>query len=215
VFGTPREGPWFVSFIESAIDELDRRRLIDRNRVGVTGFSRTVFHGEYLLTHSSYPFGAAVMADGIDFGYVGCVYYMVPNFSSTCEAMNGGLPWGQSLENWVKTSPPLRLDKVRTPILLQSITGPLVEWEVYAGLQWLKKAVELVNFYPEGEHELVRPQQRYLSQQSVVDWYCFWLKGEEDPDAAKTGQYARWRELRKLVGQHGKTPASDVNAVSD
>jgi hypothetical protein len=28
------------------------------------------------------------------------------------------------------------------------------------------------------------------SHQGNVDWFCFWLKNEEDP--------ARWRELRKL-----------------
>jgi hypothetical protein len=31
-----------------------------------------------------------------------------------------------------------------------------------------------------------------------VDWFCFWLKGEEDPDPDKAEQYKRWRELRKL-----------------
>jgi hypothetical protein len=31
-----------------------------------------------------------------------------------------------------------------------------------------------------------------------VDWYCFWLKGEEDPDPAKAEQYKRWRELKTL-----------------
>jgi hypothetical protein len=31
-----------------------------------------------------------------------------------------------------------------------------------------------------------------------LDWFRFWLKGEEDPDPAKAEQYARWRELRKL-----------------
>jgi len=31
-----------------------------------------------------------------------------------------------------------------------------------------------------------------------VDWFCFWLKGEEDTDPAKVEQYVRWRELRKL-----------------
>jgi len=30
-----------------------------------------------------------------------------------------------------------------------------------------------------------------------VDWYCFWLKGEEDPDPAKSEQYRRWRKLRE------------------
>jgi len=67
----------------------------------------------------------------------------------------------------------------------------------------LKKPVELVNFYPEGAHVLVRPQQKFLSRQSAVDWYCFWLKDEEDSDPVKTEQYKRWRELRKLQ-QAGK-----------
>jgi hypothetical protein len=31
-----------------------------------------------------------------------------------------------------------------------------------------------------------------------VDWYCFWLKDEEDPDPAKAEQYKRWRELKTL-----------------
>jgi len=29
------------------------------------------------------------------------------------------------------------------------------------------------------------------SQQGNVDWFRFWLKGEEDPDPAKAEQYAR------------------------
>jgi hypothetical protein len=32
----------------------------------------------------------------------------------------------------------------------------------------------------------------------TVDWFCFWLKGFEDPDPARAEQYRRWRELRKL-----------------
>jgi len=35
-----------------------------------------------------------------------------------------------------------------------------------------------------------------VSQQGNVDWFCFWLKGEEDSNPAKDNQYARWRKLR-------------------
>jgi len=34
IYNTPQEGPLFTSFVEAAIDELDHRGLIDRNRVG-------------------------------------------------------------------------------------------------------------------------------------------------------------------------------------
>jgi len=57
--------------------------------------------------------------------------------------------------------------------------------------------VELV-VLPAGQHVLERPWDRLTSQQGNVDWFCFWLKGEEDPDPAKAEQYARWRRLRKL-----------------
>jgi len=210
IMDTPEESPRFMSYVESAIDQLDQRGLIDRTHIGLSGFSRTVYEGEYFLTHSGYPIGAAVMADGPDYGYPNCIYFFVPMLTSDCEKMNGGVPWGNSFSNWVKESPPMRLDKVHTPVLLQSIGGPLNEWEIYAGLRWLKKPVELLNFYPEGEHVLVRPQQVYLSEQSAVDWYCFWLKGEEDPDPAKAEQYKRWRSLRPPPSsQEDKSQSAD------
>lgn len=200
ILGTAREGPYFLALFESAIDELDSEGLIDRTHVGLTGFSRTVYHVLYTLTHSRYHFAAAVIADGADLGYINCIY--VSTFTSTCEKMNGGPPYGDTLSNWARESPTFRLDKVKAPLLLQAISAPIGEWEILAGLRWLKKPVEMLNFYPEGAHVLVRPRQRMLSQQTTVDWYCFWLKEEEDPDPAKAEQYRRWR---KLLGEEPKS----------
>lgn len=204
ILGSSREGPHYTELFESAIDELDHRGLIDRNRIGLTGFSRTVYHVLFALTHSRYHFAAAVAADGVNFGYVDCIYYLASN-SSMCEKMNGGNPpFGDGLAGWAKETPTFRLDKVEAPLLLQAISAPLPEWEIFAGLKWLKKPVELLNFYPEGEHILIRPQQRLLSQGSVVDWYCFWLKGEEDPDPAKAEQYSRWRKMKQERDQKSR-----------
>jgi hypothetical protein len=50
-----------------------------------------------------------------------------------------------------------------------------------------------------------------ISQGGTVDWFRFWLKGEEDPDPAKTEQYKRWRELRKLQQENStKSQASSA-----
>jgi hypothetical protein len=73
----------------------------------------------------------------------------------------------------------------------------LFEWEWFAGLTRLGRPVELI-YMPFADHILVRPREQMISQQGNVDWFCFWLKGEEDPYPAKAEQYARWRELRKL-----------------
>jgi len=210
---SPQEGPQAIASYEAAIDELDRRGLIDRHRVGITGFSRTAYHALYALTHSSYPFGAAIVSDGANFGYVNCVLFSVVGERgdlAPCEKINGGgPPYGDSLSGWGKAAPTFNLDKIEAPVLLQAILAPVGEWEIFAGLKWLKKPVELLNFYPSGEHVLVKPWQRMTSQQTAVDWYCFWLKGEEDPDPTKAEQYARWHELRKLQEQNqSKSPTN-------
>jgi hypothetical protein len=73
----------------------------------------------------------------------------------------------------------------------------LSDWHWFAGLTKLGKPVEMI-YMPEGTHILEKPWDRMISQQGNVDWFCFWLKGEEDPDPGKAEQYDRWRELRKL-----------------
>ena len=60
------------------------------------------------------------------------------------------------------------------------------------------------------EHVLTNPAERLASQGGSVDWFRFWLQDYEDPDAAKTEQYKRWRGLRELQSDNekraGKTP---------
>ena len=58
---------------------------------------------------------------------------------------------------------------------------------------------------PDAAHRLVKPLERITAQQGNVDWFCFWLKGEEDHDPAKAEQYTRWRELRKLQEKNEAT----------
>jgi hypothetical protein len=35
-----------------------------------------------------------------------------------------------------------------------------------------------------------------------MDWFVFWLKGEEDPDPTKAEQCKRWHELRQLQDEN-------------
>jgi dipeptidyl aminopeptidase/acylaminoacyl peptidase len=208
ILSTPKEGPHEVAAYEAVIDELDGKGLIDRNRIGLTGFSRTVYHVLYTLTHSNYHFAAAIVSDGVTFGYGDCLFLSGigdRDALAQCEKVNGGSPpYGDSLSGWAKAAPTFNLDKIEAPVLLQAITSPIGEWEIFAGLKWLNKPVELLNFYPSGEHVLAKPWQRLLSQQTTVDWYCFWLKGEEDPDPAKAEQYGRWRAMRLTEKPTGK-----------
>jgi dipeptidyl aminopeptidase/acylaminoacyl peptidase len=196
--GTPKEAEREVARFETAIDYLDRRGLVDRNRVGLLGFSRTCLHVKYALTHSSYNFAAASVTDGIDGGYF---QYLLTSssatFNSIYEGINGGTPWEGGLEAWFRRSSGFNVEKVRTPLRIMAENPEVAwfEWEWHAALVRMGKPVEMV-MTKDGEHILQKPWERMVSQQGNVDWFAFWLKGEEDPDPLKRDQYKRWRRLR-------------------
>ncbi len=201
---TPREAPHAMEEIEGAIDHLDSLGLINRSAVGLIGFSRTCYHVLYTLTHSPYPIAAAAISDGVDLSYLQYLVLRSAQLGAGMTldeyaAINGGPPLGKTLDLWRERAPGFNLDRVTAPLRLEAIglLSVLQEWEPYAGLLLQRKPVELL-VIPEGAHLLVKPWERMASSQSNVDWFRFWLQGEEDPDPAKREQYARWHELRKL-----------------
>jgi hypothetical protein len=203
------EGPREMASYEGAIDYLDSRGLIDRQRVGLIGFSRTCFDVEYALTHSTRHFAAATVSDGVDGGYL--QYIIAANLQSAntgfMEEVNRGMPFGNGLREWMARAPGFNLDKVQTPVRLEALGVQTVlgMWEWFAGLERLGKPVDLI-LIPEAVHILQKPWDRLISQGGTVDWFSFWLKDEEDPDPAKAEQYSHWRELRRLLAQTNHKP---------
>lgn len=202
VRNTPSEAPSQMAAYEGAIDYLDSRGLIDRTRVGIIGFSRTVSYVAYTLTHSRYQFAAATFADGFDAGYVN---FMLSG-GLDYPAVNGGLPFGSALATWMQNSPGFNLDKIRSPVRLEYYGwgGFLGGWQSFSGLSLLKKPVDFV-WLPYGTHLLVKPWERLVSQQGNVDWFDFWLNGTADPAPSKKTEYDRWNKLRQMQGEPAKT----------
>jgi hypothetical protein len=204
VWVTAKEAPRAMAAYEGAIDYLDHRGLIDRNRVGITGFSRTYWYITYTLTHSKHRFATAALADGVD--YSDFQYLTFSNaqqgLAGEFEQVYGGLPYGRSLSQWLRQSPAFLMDRIAIPLRIQTL-GPeslLLDWHWYSGLLRLRRPVEMI-YIPDGTHVLEKPWDRMISQQGNVDWFCFWLEGKEDPDPGKTEKYERWRELRSLYGR--------------
>lgn len=211
---------------EGAIDYLDQRGIVDRDRVGIMGFSRTVAYTGYALTHSKYHFAAALAVDGIDASYFTYIAYAGPGtFDSDHELLNGGgPPWGKSLADWVKEASGFNLDKVHTPIRLEEHTrllgddpggGLLSQWEWYMGLLRLNKPVDYI-IIPNASHMVAMPHERIISQQGAVDWFRFWLQGYERPNPADPDQYKLWEHLKELrdadeKATAGQPPAKTIN----
>jgi hypothetical protein len=155
---------------------------------------------KYALVSAKHLYGAAVVVDGDDAGYFQYIAFANrnPDLVTYFEHLYGTAPFGAGLHAWLSNGPGFKFEKVKTPLMAQAVQpySLLVEWEWFAALSRLGKPVELL-YMPEATHIIQKPWDRITSQQGSVDWFCFWLKGEEDPDPAKKEQYARWRAMRE------------------
>jgi hypothetical protein len=190
---TPGEGRREMASYEGAINELDNKGMIDRRRVGISGFSRTVYHVEYALTHSSCLFAAANLVDGVDAGYLQYLAFG----SSESPRLNDGKPFGYGLAAWMANSPSFQLDRMRTPVRMQShgLSGSFLSfWEWFVLLSEMQRPMEFAHIV-DAPHIIVKPEDKRMAQEGLVDWLRFWLKGDIDPNPLKRGQYVRWSKL--------------------
>jgi dipeptidyl aminopeptidase/acylaminoacyl peptidase len=202
---TPEEGPCQVAGYESAVDRLSMDGLIDPNRIGIIGFSRTCFYVLEALTSSTVQFKAASITDGVNMGYLQYILNIDAGGNSVAhegDATIGAAPFGVGLQRWLEYSPVFRLDKVMTPIQIVATRGQILQmWEPYAALRYLQRPVDLTILNSD-EHVFTNPSVRLISQGGTVDWFRFWLQGYEDPCPAKSEQYKRWRALREQTQAH-------------
>ena len=205
--GTPEEAPCFAATYEDAAKELVKAGIVDPDKLGIIGFSRTCFYVLEELTAGTLHFKAAAITDGVNYGYLQylmSVDFFSNGFSKEADAIIRAAPFGEGLAQWLKRSPGFKMDKVETPLQIVALDnhGSLMGmWEPYAALRYLPKPVDLI-VIPDSEHVMTNPRERMISQGGTVDWFRFWLKGEEDPDPTKAEQYKRWRGLRKLQPQN-------------
>jgi dipeptidyl aminopeptidase/acylaminoacyl peptidase len=193
---------------DSAVDELNRQGLIDPDKVGIIGFSRTGFYVDFNLVHARTKYAAATTTDNVQYSL--SEYWLIPAFASSDEAMYGGPPYGATLENWKRYSISFNLEKVHTPLLMEEMGYGVHDdtfgaqpvtlaacFEILQGLEKLKRPVELY-YYPEDEHQPDHPRARLATLQRNVDWYRFWLQDYERPNPEDPDQYKRWEHLREL-----------------
>ncbi|MPY89811.1 MAG: hypothetical protein GEU99_18050 [Luteitalea sp.] len=172
VVETKEEGPQIQDHVESAIAYLDRQRLIDPARVGLSGWSRAGYHTAYVLIHSSHRFAAATKIDG------------------------GGREYNDRLRSFHDEE----LARIRTPLLFEA-HGPLsliALADMSDRLEAMGKPVEVL-YFATAPHSTVTPLHRQRSLTAHIDWWRFWLQSYEDPSPAKQAQYERWRSLRSPV----------------
>lgn len=211
---------------ESAIHYLDSEGLIDPKKVGIVGFSRTGWQVEFDLFRSKFRFAAASVEDNVQYS-LGEYFLFAKQFGTAdADNMYGGPPYGATLQNWLAYSISFNMDKIHTPLLMESMgygahddtpnKVPLtiaVPSEVFVGLNRLSKPVEWY-YYPDDVHQPESPVTRLTTIRRNVDWYRFWLQGYERSNPEDAEQYVRWRHLRDLRDADMKASKPE-NAVSN
>jgi dipeptidyl aminopeptidase/acylaminoacyl peptidase len=201
----------WMSMVESAVDLLAAKNIVDSGSVGIGGFSRTSWLTDFVVTHSTQKFVAASSADSGIYNYWTYFRSNSREDMKSDETQLGGPPYGGTLADWLKYAPPFNADRVRAAVLMEYTGTSEHGFEWFVALNRMNKAVELYR-YPKGAHPLDTPFERIASLQRNVDWFRFWVKGDEDPDPVKADQYARWRELRRLQEEsEAKAKAAAVN----
>jgi hypothetical protein len=200
VFIQPGEPAAAMAAYESAVDWLVGRGIIDPARIGIVGFSRSGWYVEYTIVFSRLHWTAAIVSDNMEPNYG--QYLFNGYMRSELNLDIGAAPFGEGLLTWLQRSPGFNLERVRTPLRLETaqggVIGAISQWQTFTMLRELHRPVELA-VLPRSEeaiHPLQMPTQRYASQQATVDWFDFWLNGRERQSSETRDQYERWRRLR-------------------
>lgn len=186
-----------VRSYEAAIAALDAEGLIDRERVGVAGFSRGSQMVNVAMTQSQL-FRAASSGDG---GFLEPGGYHGSPMSY--RSVFGGAPFeAAALPNYQRLSPSFRGTSASGPIL-QQVAAPLnSRLDFHEALLRAGVPAE-ITLYP-GEdpssdetHLFHIPSNRLAAMQENIDWFDFWLRDLVDPDPAKADQFRHWRAMRE------------------
>jgi len=148
---------------------------VDRDRIGIIGWSATGAQVLNLVTFTDTPIRAASMVDGDSntLFSMTITYSVLDGIQLKKERLNQGAPFGPTLNRWIRNDPSLHTDCIRAALRFEAY-GPHVHnnWDIYALLRRQYKPVEMIVF-PQGAHALSRPSERMISLQGNVDWFRF------------------------------------------
>lgn len=187
-----KQGP--SKALDTLLDELDRRGMIDPRRVGITGFSyganivdtALVFSRRYAAASTAWSPVSPAMSS-----------FYTSGQRKVGELLYGGDAYGAGLKKWRETAIAFNAEKINVPYLIQAADREyFVSLQNFMALANAGKPVEMYRF-PDEYHVKWQPAHRYAIYNRNVDWFNFWLRDVESGLTGDPEQYPRWRELRK------------------
>jgi len=187
VYEPGRPGPSALDAVEHALDAAVATGRVDPERMGLIGHSWGGYQAAYLPTRT-HRFAAVVAGAAItDFvSFAGNIHWGpgIPEFShwETGQARMAAPPW-EDLEGHLESSPVNFIDQLQTPVLLMhGDSDGTVDFrqgqEYYNYARRAGKRVAML-VYPGADHGLRVKEQQVDYHRRILQWFGFWLKGEE------------------------------------
>jgi dipeptidyl aminopeptidase/acylaminoacyl peptidase len=175
------------------IDKLKEEGVVDPERCGLNGLS----YGAAITMYAYWKSTAFRALSTAGASWEELDYFLFgPNLRGLLN--DRGLPEpGEGADAiWRSLSAGLNARASLPPLLWQTAemerNGELETWfrlrSAGAQVEWLE--------YPDEGHSKRGAANIWWVSQRNLDWFRFWLKGEEDPDPAKGDQYGRWHRMR-------------------
>lgn len=178
--------------IMKAIDELDRRGMIDKNQMGTMGWSNGAIITTMLTVR--YPDMFKVAAPGAgdvnwtsDFGT--CQFGVTFD-----QSYFGGAPWDDVNgkfynETYIVKSPLFEMDKVKTPTIIfhgsEDRAVPRDQgWEYHRALQQIGQAPVRFLWFPDQPHGLGKITHQLRKMNEEIAWIDKYLFGKDDDSNA-------------------------------
>lgn len=189
-----------LSGIRAIVDRLSAAGRIDRARVGMGGLSFGSEVTMWVATESDLLRAVSISTPQLE-----PAYYWIHGVAGRHNHEPMKTAWGlgapdETPDRWKLVSPALKAGRIHAAMLLQlSEQEYRVGPELMARLSNSATPFEAYVFAQE-PHIKVQPRHKLAVYERNLDWFRYWLRGYEDPDPAKAGQYARWRTMRARAG---------------
>ncbi len=164
--------------VESGVDFLIKKGLVDPEKVGAMGWSQGGYISAFLTTNSK-MFKAISVGAGIS-NWV--TYYVNTDIHPFTRHYLKATPW-EDMEIYRKTSPMTNINEASTPTLIQhgefDRRVPIPNaYELYQGLQDVGVEVKLI-VYKDFGHGISRPKEQLAAQWHNWQWFAKYIWEEE------------------------------------
>ena len=164
--------------VESGVDSLIARGIVDPGRVASMGWSQGGYISAFLTTHST-KFKAISAGAGISDWRT---YYVNTDITPFTRQYLHATPWDDP-DIYQKTSPMAAIKNAKTPTLIQvgsvdKRVPPPNSFELYRGLQDEHVASRLILYTGFG-HPITKPKSNRAVLQANLDWFSHYIWGED------------------------------------